>query len=235
MKIRDSLVITVALTATIAGAACSSAGDVTAEPDAGSTTPPPPPPPPPEVCSLQSCATGCCSGTTCESGNEVEACGGASTACVNCNARGTYGVCTNQVCDVDEASRWDLLILDASLPIHNLENQNWDPGGLPDAHVTVMIETATPGTFTTRDTTTVNDSITPKWNELVFSNVTARQLEVISFKMMDTDGNADDKIGFCAATLGFAEFDGQTNSVTCPRSSANGNSEFTIRYQVRPH
>jgi len=237
MNIRDSLVITIALIATTT--ACSTASDVTVEPDGGSSTPPPQPPPPPpdppKVCSLQSCASGCCAGNTCESGTDVEACGGAGAACVNCNAHGSYGLCTNQVCDVNEASRWDLIIVDASLPIHNLSNENWDPGGLPDAHVTVMIQTETPGTFFTRDTVTVNDSIAPKWNQVLFSNVTARQLEVISFKMMDTDGNADDKIGFCAATLGFSEFDTQTNSVTCPRSSASGNSEFTMRYQVRPH
>jgi hypothetical protein len=175
---------------------------------------------------------GCCSGDTCLAGNSAAACGGEGAACVDC---GDGFGCEGGACQVALDSRWDVTIVSGTVSETNAANETWDPtGGLPDLHVDVFIglgDQARKVTSGTKDNT-----LSPVWNEIVLTDVTARVLlDRLLFRPIDSDFDTDDVVGECQVSLDSGLFDGSNHTLDCPRDVQNGQAGFTLTYRLTLH
>lgn len=183
---------------------------------------------PPASCSTASC-TGCCSGDACLGGASAAACGLSGVACVDC---GPGWVCSGGGCAVDPASRWAVIVVDATIPERTVAGETWDAfGGAPDTFVEVRIgsATATPASSSDQD-----DTLMPVWNETVVASARADELKrLLRFDLTDRDATTHDFIGACFYEgLDDAMFSGANVTLTCPRDVATNNAGFTLRWRL---
>ncbi len=168
-------------------------------------------PPPPGGCGPDTC-DGCCDGERCLGGTSRTACGAYGEACVDC---GPARLCDRDTCVVDPASRWSIILLDGMVDERAPSGETWDGlGGLPDvfAEVRVGNSMASP----TRSTT-VSDSLSPRWNEVVVDSARADDLmRYVDFDFYDEDVDANDLVGSCTFALIDENFmDGSRFDSTC--------------------
>jgi hypothetical protein len=176
--------------------------------------------------SCQATCAGCCSGQACLGGGAADACGELGEACVDC---GPGRLCQNAVCEVDPTSRWDVVLVTGDVPIANPSNAAWDPfGGLPDPYVAWeaggVLEP-----LSAADSTVKANTITPSWNEIVLSDVSARAIqEHFCFQVWDDDGIGDDEITpqFCPLVL-----DSHFSDTLITKTVGS----TTVRYRIRLH
>lgn len=173
---------------------------------------------------------GCCDGDSCLSGDLTGACGWFGVACVAC---GTGMTCSTGQCVVDSNSRWDVIVISATVPDRNSNGDTWDSfGGLPDPYVRLKTEDA--GTTWDEDTLVKSDQTDPFWFENLLQDVPARALmDRIDVWVRDSDTFGDTTMGSCYADLVQADFDGTSFPIVCP---AHGDQvEVTVRLRVLPH
>lgn len=199
-----------------------------------------------ESCSLgacvpDSCAStcgGCCSGDTCLGGESSTACGLDGLACVDC---GPNRVCDGGACAVSDTSRWDVIVVSGVVPERNAAGRPWDSfGGLPDPRVDAWAassDSADPAA--TGSSMTDRDDTTPYWNDIVLSDVAARQLRYLRFTILDDDLAGDDVISVCRLRPTDADFSDTRLTLTCPREMAMGSQPATVAaalvVRIRPH
>jgi len=178
---------------------------------------------------------GCCDGDTCLGGDSTGACGTGGEACEVCGA----GLeCQARACEVLANSRWDLTVVSATINELNLDGEDWDSGledPPPDVHVDVWVGEGEAEQEATTDT--VHNSLTPTFDEVVLTEVTASDLlDRLEMRPMDTDeGNDDDIIGRCSAEVDTSSFSGAELTLDCPRDLEHDQAGFAIRYRISPH
>jgi hypothetical protein len=127
------------------------------------------------VCDAKNCATGCCAGSICIPMPTATQCGhggAACQACASCQRCSSAGAC-----ELDPMSHWQMTAVSAVLAKKTPGGRDWDPNGepfggpLPDpfAQFEMPVGTAIGWTSTLIDTTT------PMWNELLVPTGTAVQ------------------------------------------------------------
>lgn len=173
-----------------------------------------------------SCASGCCSETGCQGGSTTDACGTGGNACSAC---GPGQTCAAGVCSVDAGALFDFVAVGATIPALNQSGGSWDAfSGLPDP-----LLKATSGAAA-GETTYAPDTLSPQWNKVVLSGLSASALQAnLKIELFDSDTAFDDVIGGCAVTLTGAEFDGALYTASCP-ASATGVA-LTVSYRLKAH
>lgn len=183
---------------------------------------------PPSTCGPLNCG-GCCSGNTCLGGTATDACGAGGGLCIDCGAGRT---CSAAACAIDPASRWDIVVISATLPTIEYTGEAWDGlGGAPDPFVVAQVgsDTATP----TR-TSTVNDVFTATYNEVIATGVRADALQAfLAFYVYDEDATANDLVGACRWEIRETDFDGGEIAMTCEPNPAAMMSGFSLRFWLR--
>ncbi len=185
----------------------------------------------PSSCDALSCP-GCCSGSTCLSGDSASACGTGGSACVDC---GATRMCSAGACVLDPASRWDVVVVDVTLPTLDSAGVAWDGlGGAPDPFVEVRAgsDTATPGYTSTR-----NDVFSATYDETVLTNQRADTLQTrLRFDVYDEDVSAHDWVGACAYDgLPDEVFGGPTETLDCPADASAMAAGFDLHFRVVRH
>lgn len=178
----------------------------------------------PESCD-ESCA-GCCDGDVCRSGTADDACGFAGAACFDCGARGYCDAEGIPTCEIDAATRWDLLVISGKLPATNEDGGSWDvSGGPPDAFVRAFFNDAKVG-----ETSNISDTLEPAWNEVLVENMRADEIDRLYIEVIDSDLIGDDLISACnLPPFAFDIFDGGAPF----EFPCNVGPGFTLTLQVR--
>lgn len=177
-----------------------------------------------------SCASGCCSGTQCSPGTAALACGRGGDACAACP---TGKACVAGQCAVAANARFDVMLFSALLPAASLTGDAWDAlGGLPDVFAKL---TSMEGSSRSEGTSTVlNDTRTPRWNEILLTNRPASELKSsLRIDVFDRDVNFDDTVGGCVIPIADGSFDGALHTATCQASSSGVAFSYTYRLLAR--
>lgn len=182
-------------------------------------------------CDPSSCG-GCCSGTTCLAGDSASACGSGGGACTDC---GADHMCSGGSCVLDPASRWNVVVVDVTVPTTTTTGEAWDGfGGAPDPRVEVRVgsDTAAPG-----QTTYASDVFSATYNETVLSNQRADALQsLLRFDVIDVDTSAHDWVGACAYEgLPESVFGGGAQTLNCPANASTMNAGFELGFRVVRH
>ena len=183
------------------------------------------------ACGRDTCS-GCCSGTTCLAGTANSACNTGGNACVDC---GPTGLCNAGVCTLDPASRWDVVVVDVTVPTTDVEGVAWDAfGGAPDPFVEVRAGSESAPSVRTSH---FMDIFSATFNEVTAANVRADTVKtLLRFDVWDLDTSLHDWIGACQyANLPDEAFDGAAETLTCPANAATGNSGFTLHFRIQRH
>ncbi len=183
-----------------------------------------------EACSLgecidascQSTCNGCCSGDVCLGGTQDQACGISGDACTSC---GPGRSCTGNACLVDPASRWDVLLVSADVNLLDANGDPWDAwGGLPDPFVSFTAGGANEPE-TTMDSAVQDNTISPLWDTVVLSDVSAAVLlDRFCYQVYDADIDSDDVITSLCFLLNDWDFDGSLMTVV--------DTQSTIRFRL---
>ncbi len=202
--------------------------DATGAPDAGGGDRP-------SGCGPWSC-DGCCDGDECRAGDDADACGAGGAACQAC---GRWGECSDAaICELAAASRWDIIASSGTLSASNHAGGGWDGNGdLPDVYLRA---TLVDSDAVRSERTGAHETLSPSWDETLFSDVSGAALEAMQLEIFDEDGNADDSAGICTAAVRLEDVAAGTLDVSCPRSLASGTdgaparAGWTVRLRFEP-
>jgi len=175
----------------------------------------------------------------CESGT-WSACGpcGPPPAC-SASDPCDYGFnCVGGECVFNDRAQFDVELVDAPfIPV-----SKWVPAGSgardwdrtfftqPDVYGEMLL---TPGVQAGLSST-VNDTLSPVWNELVLTRVTARDLiDYFEVRLWDADVGADEMICRCRVIPRASDFDGRLRSVTCSRNDTEMLAGCRMRLRFR--
>jgi len=181
---------------------------------------------------------GCCDGDGCRPGNDDDECGAGGAACQAC---GQWGECSDAaICELAAATRWDVIASSGTLSASNHAGGDWDGNGdLPDVYLRATL--VEPGSVEVRsERTAAHETLTPTWDETLFSDLPAGALEGMQLEIFDSDGNADDSAGICTAAVRLEDAAAGVLEVDCPRSLAAGTGDaparagWTLRLRLEP-
>jgi hypothetical protein len=180
----------------------------------------------PSGCGPWNC-DGCCDGDTCQPGDDDDACGAGGAACQAC---GRWGECGDaSICELAAASRWSVIASAGTLSATNHGGGGWDgDGDLPDVYLRATLADPASGQVRS-ERTDAHETLTPSWDQTLFSDVTAAALEGMQLEIYDEDGNADDSAGICTAAVRLEDAAAGMLEVSCPRSLASGTSDAPAR------
>jgi hypothetical protein len=125
----------------------------------------------PQVCNANNCAMGCCAGTVCVPMPTAKQCGRGGFQCAPC--AGCQRCSTAGACQLDPASTWQVQAVSATLDDTTSSGGAWDRrnepfgGSLPDPFVQLDVQVDQPSVRSLGWTTTLVDTVTPIWNELL--------------------------------------------------------------------
>jgi hypothetical protein len=155
-------------------------------------------------------------------------------------------VCTNNACQVDPSSLWDLVFLSGTAPLYDMNGDTWDAfGGLPDPYMEVDVDY---GQADEVDgyTDFVDNTLTPDWDAtsgrgIAVSGLTASLLLKTSYlQMWDSDAPTelpgyDDSMGRCSFSITQNMFDGQLLSFTCAPPANTAGVTWSVNFKLVPH
>lgn len=149
---------------------------------------------------------GCCEGSDCFDGNDLESCGVDGTACESCPP----GTECASGCRAAPGALWDVIIISAELPPQLPSGASWDNfGGAPDPFVQLEVGDVS-GVTSTQDNTYF-----PTWDEVVLSGLTTEDLLGTStYTIRDEDVLGSELAGTCSFTLSDDLF-GSTLAAEC--------------------
>lgn len=180
-------------------------------------------------CGPPTCA-GCCDGDACLGGASTAGCGSGGNVCMAC-APGF--LCAGATCEVDGASRWNLVLEYLEVSSTYYTDEAWDGfGGAPDPFV-VVLAGSTPSIIgrsgTATDVFAVSYDGTP-----VATDVRADLLQAyLTFRAFDEDVTSNDRVGECGLVgLPDAAFAGTTQILDCPRDAVTLESGFTLYWHL---
>ncbi len=179
------------------------------------------------------CATGCCSATGCQPGTEASACGTGGEGCYACGA-GRRCDATTRVCVLDPNALWDVFIAKANIPPTDKNGAAWDTiNAAPDAWVKVLTSEGT--SSHSGETTVIDDSTTPVWNETVISTgvKSSELMNNFALEVWDSDLYYHDYIGGCRVGLAASSFGGTLQLVRCSASASGVAVE--VFFRLNPH
>ncbi len=202
-----------------------------------------------EVCEDQVCVSvqpqcdanncdGCCDGDVCRTGTSDFACGAFGNLCLECADDEACGgglcvvpggcfsdedcgqgeVCVNGQCEAEGIapdSLWDVLVLDAVV-LRDPPRGGWDVFDEADPYVEVTVNS----TQETGRTSTIEDTLTPDWGEVVLEFVRADNLQAggLTMTMLDEDSiSRDEVMGNCGVSVNNADVFGGQVQTACSR------------------
>jgi len=173
-----------------------------------------------------SCTSGCCSAAGCQTGSAAGACGSGGNACAVCGGGQT---CAGGACTLNGGALFDFVAVGARVPALNQSGGAWDAfSGLPDPLLKATSGAAA-GTTTYRA-----DTLTPVWNTIVLSGLTASALKAdLVIELSDSDTAFDDLMGGCPVKLKDADFDGALHTVACAKSATGVALSVDYRLKAR--
>ena len=209
-------------------AALDGGGDPTGQPDAGGGGGGGG-----DACGPATC-DGCCDGETCLAGDSDDECGGGGAACQSC---GRWGECSEAaICELAADTRWDVVMVSASVSAVNQGGTNWDGGtDRPDVYVRAFATEPGSGTHLD-DRTDDHETLTPTWNETLFANLAGGALEGMQIELFDDDDNDDDTMGDCVAGIRLEDAEAGELELDCPRGLFAGRDRagWTLRIRLEP-
>lgn len=178
------------------------------------------------------CASGCCTGETCQPGTAANACGRGGEGCIDCGF-GRLCDANTRSCTIDPNALWDFYVSFAVLPEKDVSGASWDTlGGAPDPYL--IAYSSEGSSMHTGETQVQQDTMFPFWAETVLVGVKASELfNFTAFDVWDSDVDYDDLIGGCQLPLKPEHFDGSLLDYTCPATPRTGSVK--LYYRIRPH
>lgn len=171
-----------------------------------------------DECSMGSCVStacadtcdGCCDGDTCVEPATDDQCGASGIACVDC---GAGRVCGASGCELNIDTMWSIRVVSGEVAPSQPGGGAWDGGnGLPDPYVTFVIANQAD-----RSSSTIDNSLTPVWDETLADPVNAADLLAgVTILYRDSDVVFDDEICDITVALNGADFGGDLIESTCP-------------------
>ncbi len=133
--------------------------------------------------------------------------------------------------EVDPASQWDVIVVDAEV-LGAEPDGGWDlDGSLPDLYVRFgAVYTEADGYTVNGETTTKDDTLSADYDEAVIIGVTAAELldGGLSAYLFDEDLIGEDELGSCSFTVFESDFGGE------PASSCGSFGTFEARFMLVP-
>jgi hypothetical protein len=171
---------------------------------------------------------GCCVGESCQGGTTASACGSDGETCATCPTH--YRCGATRACEVDPASLWDVVAVDAQIPALDPNGKTWDPYVYTEPDAYAVITTYVSGAkHLEGKSAVVDDSFAPAWNAVVLAGVTAGEILAggLGFALYDSDtGTSDDYIDSCSGFVPESDFDAQ------PHAACGG--LIALRYKLVP-
>jgi Ca2+-dependent lipid-binding protein len=140
---------------------------------------------------------------------------------------GTGQTCAGGTCTLNGNTLYDFVAVGAKVPVANQSGGSWDAfSGLPDP-----VLTATSGAKS-GSTASKSDTLTPVWNTVALSGLTATALKAsLKVELNDADIAFNDLMGGCSIALTATDFDGALHTAACAKSATG--VAFTVDYRLK--
>ena len=164
-----------------------------------------------------SSCNGCCDGDTCLGGAATEACGKGGAQCQDCGSSAMCAATTGKCAPKSEVT-WDLMLLQGKFPEKKENGKNWDSfGGKPDPFVRAFYTDPVTGKEVSKKSSADGGTLTPKWNEVLFSDLNAQAiLSDLKFDYIDDDLTLNDTLGKdCELADSNVLFDEKPHTIFC--------------------